>query len=414
MNRIASLAALITLCGTFCAETHAQPPPPSAPFQRVLQEGRLLQFHDGRWHSGTTKLFESAPIVVEHSKWAYATIEIYGENLPRSTTVEFIGNADTVEDKVVLPTGNTQQMVRTIPLGSETVRVRIQGPAAAVGSGRIAIARVLRPLTAGDVPVGIGNGLTSILLFAGSLSPEKRALADAAQAVAFIQIADPTETNACTGFLVAPDLIATAAHCLRTARAAESAQSGATDVCRRIGLTFDFRSAERGNGTVQSIHCRSVLVLKAENPVPRDHGLLTGVDRSDIALLSVDAASIKLPSGSARPYVALDTTASGTLSTVVQHPQGDVQLVASDCAWSRESEAPLLSHKCSTAPGSSGSPILQLKADGKWVVIGIHTCCSHQGSVSGDTAVALQESFSITNFGISASALAAAMPRNGN
>jgi V8-like Glu-specific endopeptidase len=205
---------------------------------------------------------------------------------------------------------------------------------------------------------------------------------------------------------VRANVLATAAHCLRVARAAETGLDWRSTICRRIGITFDFRSGAREKDAGWSTHCSKLVYLdEKESPNPATGGQFAGKDLTDIALMTVDLAKDDGIGAGKRLPLALGSAGDAKLFSVIQHPQGDPQRVARDCVTqSGQQGSPLFLHRCATAPGSSGAPVVFYDGEG-WRLFGMHTCCAHQMAVSAESPGDLHDSLQVVNFGINVDAL---------
>jgi Trypsin-like peptidase domain len=396
--RIANFACMLSVAWfVLPSDCSAAAIEPSDDFQQTFNVSLLMFQANSFWRSGS-KVAGDAPVLIDNNARSYATVEVVGEELSNATSVEFLSvNGRDVLDSIELPRDTATEVYRTIPLTNSTIRIRVS--ANTVGKGRIIVKKILRPFSETEVPAQLTAALQDIVDFAKNDSPEKKQLASLGESIAFLQIAEPDKTVGCTGFVIAPNMVATAAHCLRGAKSAEAGNDWKTAVCRRIGLLFGFRSSKRDSTPMASMHCDSVLYLD-EKPTSGGEGLPTGYDITDVAVMRVSA--LKRPALAIAPIDAL-TTSSPVLVSVIQHPQGLSLKVASDCAAAPDKQKPLFKHKCPTAYGSSGAPVVLFKGS-VWRVIGMHTCCGGS-EITGETPESLRQAIALWNAGLTIDAV---------
>ena len=163
----------------------------------------------------------------------------------------------------------------------------------------------------------------------------------------------------CTGVLVAPNLVATAAHCLYSPRLGHFIPPGAVNVL--LGYAA---GAHAG-------HAVAVSYRTAEGFDPR---------RVD-ATRGADVALIHLPATLPGPVLGLALGGSHGAYAVAlggyQQDRAEVLAVDFDCRLSGtvadgEGRA-LLTHGCAATRGSSGAPVLAQLADGSWRILGIQS-----------------------------------------
>ncbi len=151
----------------------------------------------------------------------------------------------------------------------------------------------------------------------------------------------------CTGALIAPDLVLTAAHCLIDSRSGQ--RSDPTKITFRAGL-------RDGVAVAQSTGARAV-AHPDYNPFDRN-GLRQLL--SDVALLQLSAP---IPAGHASPFATSARTGQGRDVTVVSFARGRL----SAPSWQRACRTTFkaqgaLRFSCDTNFGSSGAPIFELSA----------------------------------------------------
>lgn len=255
---------------------------------------------------------------------------------------------------VILPEGGPELGIDLASLGSEGVwspmiiggraRLAVLSEAPLQGSVLL-IDRIAREAT--GVTLYSAHGPNDIRLVHDHEAPE--AVAASSRAVALLSFIDQTETISCTGFLVAPDIVLTNEHCVRTDAACAS-------------LTAVFGYEADGNGRL------------GQGP----QSSCIGFD-PDWSNYDADVTAIRIapPPGDEYPPLTLpdepvEPPSEGLF--IVQHP-GVVPKHVSfiDCAhhtWPVDGRASGtdFSHTCDTAKGSSGAPVFDLAGN----LVGIH------------------------------------------
>lgn len=160
----------------------------------------------------------------------------------------------------------------------------------------------------------------------------------------------------CTGTLVAPRLVLTAAHCLVSGRTHQLVQPGTAH------FLLGYRQGEfAGHARVASFRIGPGYVPATGGPAAADWALLTlaaplPVDRVLPLLREPPAPRSALMLGGYqqdRPEVLLADTGCRALGITQQGGQ------------------PVLLHDCAGTRGSSGAPLLAQGADGRWGVAGV-------------------------------------------
>jgi hypothetical protein len=139
----------------------------------------------------------------------------------------------------------------------------------------------------------------------------------------------------CTGFLVAPDIMATAGHCLH-----------GPDACANLKVVFDFALFTPGKGpdrfsSDQIYSCKQVLTS-------------THTERTDFALFQLDRPVRDRPP---LPLSRNGSPARGSGIFVIGHPAG-LPVKIADNAQVRDSSEDLFVTNLDTYAGSSGSPVI--------------------------------------------------------
>ena len=169
----------------------------------------------------------------------------------------------------------------------------------------------------------------------------------------------------CTGFLVAPDRVATAAHCLYSTRLGRFIPPGSVHVL--LGY----------HGGGYDGHGVGATYATADGFDPRRPAETRG---ADVALVTLAAPL-------AGPVLATGAERHGR-AVLGGYQQDRAEVVAADLDCRIEGSARdgggrrLLVHDCAATRGSSGAPVLVRAADGAWRVIGVHVA-SHRHATGG-------------------------------
>jgi protease YdgD len=166
----------------------------------------------------------------------------------------------------------------------------------------------------------------------------------------------------CTGFVIAPDRVATAAHCLFSRRLGRFAPASAVHV--QVGYA-------RG---AMAEHRVATEYRTGEGFDPRDGPAVAG---RDVAVLML-AQPLATPPLAAGPWRAGPAVLGG-----YGRVRPEVLLVDTNCRLRggvRDREGrPLLAHDCAGGQGTSGAPLLQRDADGTWQAVGVQAAGGADG-----------------------------------
>ena len=148
----------------------------------------------------------------------------------------------------------------------------------------------------------------------------------------------------CSGSLIAPDLVLTAAHCLFD-----------DDAGRRDPAEMTFQAGLRDGAAIATSRIARVVVPKGYDPA-LDFSAET--IRYDAALLELETP---IPATTADPFPIARSGAPGQRVTVLSYGQGRSNAMSReigctlDAAWTR-----LMAFDCTTHPGSSGAPLFDM------------------------------------------------------
>jgi hypothetical protein len=363
-----------------------------------------LSFHDGHWHDGVRALGEVEQKLVAGSSSPYVVVEAFADGLTDHAEIKLLNDDGSIVDTLQFAPGTEDSTVVSIPLPFQGIRVRASMNGG--GKGRVVIARVMAPPSTGDSPHALLPGLTPASEFSQSGAPGARELYQAASGDVLIQVAAKHQIIVCSGFLVANDLVATAAHCIQPYFDSASGKDGdGYDArCNKIGVAFEVQGSF---GAPTSVHCNSIAYVSAKQQLMDVMGGSPArfVDQADIALLRIDPNAVGVMS---RPRTPLSIGKSSTQpGYLISYPWGGIERIASSCSI-RPGIGAFLYHRCSTTPGSSGAPVLQW-IDGKYEVVALHVCCSNQGSINGNTNEEFHDAEGLFNVAISGTEISTIM-----
>jgi V8-like Glu-specific endopeptidase len=154
----------------------------------------------------------------------------------------------------------------------------------------------------------------------------------------------------CTGALIDPGTVVTNNHCLDYSLSFLQSEQDAHPSCSDIVAEFDYLAKNQRGVSSKCISIRA--------------------DKSlDAALITLDPATIRLQSGKDRAPIPIRPAAEGPPSSVslMQYPLGLPLSLADGCSNKGIDQSDIL-HNCTSAHGSSGSPLL----DERMQLAGLH------------------------------------------
>ena len=178
-----------------------------------------------------------------------------------------------------------------------------------------------------------------------------------------------TELGArCTGFLIAPDQVATAAHCLFRRNTRQFVQPGSVHVLL---------------GYQQGAYAAQAVVLRYRVGPGYDPQQENRTAGADWAVLTLPT-----PIGGADRILPLQTTPFPAGSSVMlagygmdRQERADADRACAVTGATIDAERrPLLTHTCNATLGTSGAPLLLQRPDGSWSIIGVQLAAVARGA----------------------------------
>lgn len=168
----------------------------------------------------------------------------------------------------------------------------------------------------------------------------------------------------CTGFLVAPTVVETAAHCLFLPRTGRYIQP--QDV-------HFLRAYSKGQ---YAAHARAIRLLVPPEYDPRDEARTAAFDRATL-FLAEPAATMKdvLAVADSLPAPGTDVVLGGYEQDFSEIVRSDMGCMTGRLAVDGGGKT-LITHDCSATRGSSGAPLLSFQ-DGKWTALGIQVLANY-------------------------------------
>lgn len=211
-----------------------------------------------------------------------------------------------------------------------------------------------------------------IFLSVAAVADERRYTTDAeAERWAGVGLLTHASGGSCTGVLIRPDTVLTAAHCVADAdrKTVQDAKAMAFQVGRRDGQYIDRVQAKK-----ITVH----------------HGYFSASERYDKRRIRVDLARVQLmrPMRGVPVYRVGNTPSAGADLTLVSFSLGRMSRLSiqKGCRIEgRETEFLLLD--CMSDPGASGSPYFQITPGGTVRVVGVNS--GTRSRASGKQALAL-------------------------
>lgn len=169
----------------------------------------------------------------------------------------------------------------------------------------------------------------------------------------------------CTGFLIAPNVVETAAHCLFLPKTGH--------YIRPQDIHF-LRAYSKGQ---YAAHARATRIIVSPNYDERRENATAAFDRATLFLeVPVATPDQILPVASGLPSVGTDVVLGGYEQDFSEIIRSDMGCRVIGIGWDGEGK-PLIRHDCSATRGSSGAPLLGRQPDGRWIVWGVQALANY-------------------------------------